>query len=298
MIYDLQHVTTYSYSARVDLAHHMLCLAPRDLPWQRVLKADISAQPGGARGQRRTDRFGNLIDRVTIDAPHDSLRIESVARVVVERKAPDLASPAWEDVRARLRDDGFPEAARESEFIYATPQTPALDEARALADLCFASRTPILRGARDLTRRIRAGFAFDPAATQVSTPLAEVFRTRRGVCQDFAHVALASLRSLGLAARYVSGYVRTFRTDGAPNLQGGDASHAWIAVWCPDAGWVEFDPTNDLVVTDQHVTVAHGRDYGDVSPIRGIILGGGEHSLSVAVRLAEVPAQELEDVRS
>jgi transglutaminase-like putative cysteine protease len=298
MIYDLQHVTTYTYSARVDLAHHMLCLAPRDLPWQRVLEADIVVQPGGARGKRRTDRFGNLVDRVTIDTQHESLRIESLARVAVERAAPDLASPAWENVRDRLRDDGFPSAATESEFIYATPQTPALDDARALAGLCFTAGTPVLRGARELTRRIRAGFIFDPAATEVSTPLAEVFRTRRGVCQDFAHVALASLRSLGLAARYVSGYVRTFSSDGRPNLQGGDASHAWIAVWCPDAGWVEFDPTNDLVVTDQHVTVAHGRDYADVSPIRGIILGGGDHSLSVAVRLAEVPALEMADVRS
>lgn len=298
MIYDLEHVTTYSYGARVDLAHHMLCLAPRDLPWQRVLHADISAHPGGARGQRRTDRFGNVIDRLTVDAPHDTLRIESTARVMVERQAPSLDAPAWEAVRDMLRDDGFPMAAAESEFIYATPQTPALDPARALAELCFAPGAPVLRGARELTRRIRAAFAFDPAATEVSTPLAEVFRTRRGVCQDFAHVALASLRSLGLAARYVSGYVRTFRGDGEPNLQGGDASHAWIAVWCPQSGWVEFDPTNDLVVTDQHVTVAHGRDYGDVSPIRGIILGGGEHSLSVAVRLTEVPTGELADVRS
>ncbi len=293
VLYDLSHNTSYSYGEPVDLAHHLLCLTPRNHGHQSVHSCHLLAKPAG-RVASGTDRFGNTVTYLTIDEPHDRFVVELRARVEVRKRAArNLAdSPAWEDVRDELADDGFPDPVEAAEFAFPTGQTPSLPELRSYAARSFTPGRPLLEAARALTGQIYRDFTFDATATLVSTPMTEVLKRRRGVCQDFAHVQIAALRTLGLAARYVSGYIQTLDRDGNPNLVGGDASHAWIAVWCPEAGWVEFDPTNDLVVGAQHVVLAWGRDYGDVSPTRGIILGGGEHDVEVAVALRAVPQDE------
>ncbi len=291
MIYDVTHRTTYEHGETVDLAHHVLCLTPRTFEYQRVKHVSLHAVPGGETNSL-TDHFGNTVTYLTIDEPHEEFVVELQAEVeVVDRPKVDLtATPPWEKVRDALAGDGFPAPVEESEFIHPTAQTPSLGALRSYAATSFTAARPLLAAVRDLTRRINTDFKFDPTATLVTTPLAEMFAERRGVCQDFAHLQIACLRGFGLAARYVSGYIQTLDKDGKPNLVGGDASHAWVAVYCPGLGWIEFDPTNDLMVGGQHVVLAWGRDYGDVSPTRGIILGGGRHQIDVAVRLVPVPA--------
>jgi transglutaminase-like putative cysteine protease len=209
------------------------------------------------------------------------------SQVEVSLPAPPdpAATPAWETVRTAL-SAAFPASVTAAEFLHASPLVAIGPEALAYAQPSFPAGRPVLAGALDLIRRIRGDFTYSPGATDISTPLDEVFARRVGVCQDFAHVAIAALRALGLAVGYVSGYIRTYhRADGAA-LRGADASHAWIAVWCgPEAGWVHVDPTNDLIVRDEHVIVAWGRDFSDVSPVRGVILGGGAHHYGVSVDL-------------
>ena len=192
--------------------------------------------------------------------------------------------PAWETVASTIRDDGFPADWAAAEFAYASPLAPEDAEARAYCAASLKAKRPITAALRDLTTRINRDFAYVPGATTVSTPVGEVMRIRRGVCQDFAHVMIAGLRAHGIPARYVSGYIRTNPPPGAPERRGGDASHAWAAAWCgPDLGWIEFDPTNDLVVGEEHIVLAYGRDFSDVSPLRGVILGGGAHTAEVSV---------------
>jgi transglutaminase-like putative cysteine protease len=287
--YALSHRTSYVYGESVDLAHHLLCLTPRSGAAQTVLSCRLHATPAG-RMTSGADRFGNTVTWLTIDEPHDRFTVELQAEVEVHARPAHVlaASKPWEQVRDLLVDDGFPEPVEACEFTFATAQTPLLPELRSYAARCFTAGRPVLEAARELTRQIHRDFTFDAAATLVSTPLAEVLKRRRGVCQDFAHLQIAALRTLGLAARYMSGYIQTLDKHGKPNLLGGDASHAWVSVWCPEAGWVEFDPTNDLVVDRQHVLLSWGRDYSDVSPTRGIILGGGAHTVDVAVALRAI----------
>lgn len=197
--------------------------------------------------------------------------------------APPAVTLPWETVRDRLRLDRAAEVLDAYQFAFDSPHVALDDDAHAYATASFPPGRPILDGVADLTRRIHAEFAYDPSATTVATPVGDVLRQRRGVCQDFAHLEIACLRTLGLAARYVSGYILTTPPPGAPRLVGADASHAWLAVWVGDEGWIDVDPTNDQLPRDQHVTVAWGRDYGDVSPLRGVVLGGGEHRMTVAV---------------
>jgi transglutaminase-like putative cysteine protease len=285
MIYAVRHVTAYGYAEPVDLSCHALRLTPRTLPHQQVIEAAVATRPAAARQTQSVDAFGNAVTYVAIEAPHRELIVESTATVDVEFPPPPAAAltPAWESVRDLLQGDGFPELVDISEFVHDSPLVESALGA-ALADGLFAPGRPLLEAALALNRRVNEGFAFDPTATAVSTPLADVVRLRRGVCQDFAHAMIAALRSVGLAARYVSGYVRNVRGDGAA-LAGADASHAWVSVYCPGAGWIDLDPTNARVVSDEHVVVGWGRDYADVSPIRGVILGGGAHRLAVEVRL-------------
>ena len=289
MIYAVSHRTTYSYAESVDLSHHVLRLRPRLLPYQRVVRANLIATPMPARSTDVIDHFGNIATYLTVEEPHERLVIEerSVVEVGFPPAPPAAAVADWESVRDLLSNGLSPELIEASEFTFESPLVPLLPEVAGYGAASFPPGRSLIEAARDLTQRIHHDFVFDPTATAVSTPLAEVMRQRRGVCQDFAHVEIAALRSLGLAARYVSGYIRTHRRDGARTI-GADASHAWVSVFCPDHGWVDFDPTNNLVVDDQHVVVAWGRDYADVSPIRGVILGGGHHSLDVAVELIPV----------
>lgn len=290
MIYELSHRTTYEYDHSVDLANHVLRLTPREFAAQAVAQANLITVPAVARLTSTTDHFGNGVTYLSIEEPHERFEVETRCIIdVTARPAVDVAaSPPWETVRAALIGDGFPAEPDVAEFAFPTAQTPALPIVRDYAARSFTPGRPILVAARELTKRIHDDFVFDSKATLVSTPLSEVMSKRRGVCQDFAQVMLAGLRAHGLAGRYISGYIQTFGRDGKPRLVGGDASHAWVSVWSPEHDWVEFDPTNDLMVSEQHVVLGWGRDYSDVSPILGIILGGGEHRLDVSVRLVPV----------
>ena len=288
MRYRLSHATHYAYGDPVDLAQHALHLRPRVCPHQRVIDWTLVTTPRPSRVAEHVDHFGNTVTILSIEEVHRALTIEVAATVDVAQPAPPAAADtrAWDEIRGHLWDGGFPVAVAESEFALSSPLAPVGPEVREYAEPSFAPGRPILEAVLDLTDRINADFAYDPTATEVSTPLPQVLVGRRGVCQDFAHLQAAALRSVGLAARYVSGYIRTYPVAGQEALRGADASHAWVAVWCgPDAGWIQVDPTNNLVARDEHVVLAWGRDYADVSPIRGVILGGGEHSLSVAVHL-------------
>ncbi len=291
MIRQVRHRTLYRYSTPVTLSHHLAHLAPRATPQQRCLGFDLSIDPPPRLIDHSTDYFGNETTYFELDVPHDQLRVEAVTTVAVTAP-PDLdfeAGPSWEAVAAQLAAD--PALAEAAEFTVPSAHVPVVPEAVDYARPSFPPGRPLLAAVRDLVARIRRDFRFDASATSIATPVAEVLAERHGVCQDFAHLAIACLRGLGLAARYVSGYIETRPPPGRTRLAGTDASHAWIAVWCPEAGWIEADPTNDLMPVDAHVVVAWGRDFADVSPLKGVILGGGRQAVDVAV---DVTAHEEE----
>jgi transglutaminase-like putative cysteine protease len=288
MQYLLSHRTTYRYASSVDSAHHIAHLRARAFPGQKVTSISIVTHPLPALAVQHVDHFGNHIDIYRIDRPHQRFDIEVRAAVDVQFPAPPPAedTPAWEEIRKALGGEGFPVPVEASEFVYESPLVPIDETLRDYGAASFKPGRPILAAARELTGRIKADFEYHPGATDISTPLHEVFEGKAGVCQDFAHVMIAALRAHGLAAAYVSGYIRTAHSAEEVALRGADASHAWVAVWCGEtAGWVHLDPTNDLVASQDHVAVAWGRDFADVSPLRGVILGGGRHAYSVAVTL-------------
>ena len=288
MHYLLSHRTTYTYASTVDSAHHIAHLRARDIPGQKVNSISIVTNPLPALAAQHIDHFGNLIDIYRIDKPHTRFDIEVRAEVDVCFPEPPAAAstPPWEDIRASLLGDGFPTHVEASEFVHESPLVPSVEALRAYGAQSFTAGRPVLEAARELTSRIKADFEYHPGATDISTPLADVFAGKAGVCQDFAHVQIAVLRAHGLAAGYVSGYIRTVHSREELALRGADASHAWVAVWCgAEAGWVHLDPTNDLIAHEDHVAVAWGRDFSDVSPLRGVILGGDSHSYGVAVTL-------------
>jgi transglutaminase-like putative cysteine protease len=291
MKYLLSHRTSYTYASSVDSAHHIAHLRARTFPGQKVDSIGIATNPVPALAVQHVDHFGNNIDIYRIDKPHTRFDIE--VRAAVDVRFPDPPpfdeTPPWEEIRAILEGKGFPAPVEASEFVHDSPLVPAVAALKAYGAQSFTPGRPILAAARELTSRIKADFEYHPGATDISTPLAEVFDGKAGVCQDFAHVEIAALRAHGLAAGYVSGYIRTVHSKEEIALRGADASHAWVALWCGEtAGWVHLDPTNDLVVSEDHVAVAWGRDFSDVSPLRGVILGGESHSYGVAVTL--VPA--------
>jgi len=282
--YALRHVTAYRYASAVDLASHMLHLTPRAVPGQVVLAHRIGLTPSATHRHCGRDHFGNGVTWLSIEAPHDAFEVVLEADVEVAFAPPAARpSPPWEQVRdAALTPAGW-EAA---EFALPSPFAPAEAAAGAYAAASFRPGRPVLEAVRELTGRIRRDFAFKPGVTTISTPVAQVLAQRAGVCQDFAHVMIAALRAHGLPARYHSGYVRTRPPPGQQRRQGADQSHAWVGCWLgPALGWVQLDPTNDLVVTDEHLLLGWGRDYGDVSPVRGILLGGGRQTLTVSVDL-------------
>jgi len=290
MIYRLTHTTTYQYAGTVSLSHHLLRLRPRDLPRQRCLESEISIEPRPEVQCEHRDYFGNAVTFLTIEGSHRSLVIAS--RSLVEVAAPNRVEPSqtppWD--RARELSDAAPEASLlASEFTYSSPLIKKQPEFAAYASRSFPAGRPLLEAVLHLTARMRADFKFDPKATTVATPLLDVFKKRRGVCQDFAQLQIGFLRGMGIPARYVSGYLETDPPAGKPRLAGADASHAWVSFYCPGAGWIDVDPTNNLLVAERHITVAWGRDFSDVSPVRGIIVGSGEHSLEVAVDVLPVP---------
>jgi transglutaminase-like putative cysteine protease len=279
------HRTGYAYSEPVSTSHHEAHLAPRDGEGRRTLVHDVAITPSPSMRRERFDYFGNRALHFSLREPHRALEVVTTSVVdLVALPAPVLAaSPAWESVRDRVSTDRRRDLLDAYGFVFDSPMVKASAGLREYAAASFPAGRPLLEGVRELTARIRNDFTYDASATEVSTPLAEVFRRRRGVCQDFAHLQIAGLRGLGLPARYVSGYLLTHPPPGRPRLIGADASHAWISTFVPDLGWIDFDPTNDLIPSDEHVTVAYGRDFSDVTPLKGVILGGGRHEVKVSV---------------
>jgi transglutaminase-like putative cysteine protease len=245
----------------------------------------LSIQPHPVTRTERVDYFGNLVSLFTVREPHKELVVEARSEVVMNGKGSPWPheSPAWEEVTDSLPNERTHEGLEAYQFVFESPRIRKREEFASYARESFTPGRPMLEALLDLTACIHRDFRFDSKSTNVRTPAEEVFRKRRGVCQDFAHVQIACLRSLNLAARYVSGYLRTYPPPGQPRLVGADASHAWVSVYCPGAGWFDVDPTNNVVPSEGHVTLAWGRDYGDVSPLRGLILGGGAHTVKVAV---------------
>ena len=287
MIYRILHRTTYRYKYPVSVGNHVACLKPRSLAHHHLAFSALKIQPTPAICTERLDYFGNLLCFFTIQEPHKELVVEARSEVTVEvnsRNSWQHALP-WEEAVNSLPDDQSPEGLEAYQFGFDSPRVRIRPEFAAYARHSFTPRRPIAESLLDLTERIHKDFRFDSKVTNVRTPTEEVFKKRRGVCQDFAHLQIACLRSLGLAARYVSGYLRTYPPPGKPRLVGADASHAWVSAYVPGAGWLDLDPTNNLVPSVEHVTLAWGRDYSDVSPLRGLILGGGSHTLKVSVDL-------------
>ncbi|MEQ1897046.1 MAG: transglutaminase family protein [Vicinamibacterales bacterium] len=280
MRYKTRHVTRYRYEATVSQCHSEVRLAPRHLAWQRVLESSIQTEPEAASFQDHADYFGNDVTSFTILESHDVFTTTATSLVQVdERPAVTDGGMAWETVRQDLAGHARPDLLKAFEFSLSSPFVPCDPALADYARISFTTGRPIADASMDLMRRIHGDFRYEPKTTSVDTPLIEAFRSRRGVCQDFAHVMVGALRSLGLAARYVSGYLRS----GA--LVGAEASHAWVAVFVPGAGWLELDPTNNVRPGIGHVTLAWGRDYGDVTPVKGIALGGGQQIVEVEVRV-------------
>jgi transglutaminase-like putative cysteine protease len=281
--YKVRHLTRYRYGESVTNSQHDLHLLPRDLPNQRCLSADLDIKPVPTVYRERVDYFGNRAAHVVLESAHSKLAVTAHSRVDVtlpERFAPDL-DVAWEAAAAHMAYDRDQLPVQEMSFP--SPYIVPSDNLRVYARGSFPTGQPVLKGCLDLMARVYGDFTYDPKATTIATPLDEVLSKRRGVCQDFSHLMIACLRSLGLAARYVSGYLVTLPPPGKPRLVGADASHAWLSVFSPRFGFVDVDPTNNAVVGDQHITLAIGRDFGDVTPLRGVVLGGGRHDLEVAV---------------
>ena len=288
--YRIEHETRYEDESTVATSQHVACLRPRELPCQHVQEHFLTIAPEPSSLAERRDYFGNVVDHVTLLRPHDALTVTSRSVVRVESRPvadPDTSLP-WETVRDGLKYRKGAPASEVSQFAFTSPYTAPSADVVTFASRSFAPGRALLAAAVDLMHRIYDEFTFDPAATTITTPITKVLAERRGVCQDFAHFQIACLRALGLPARYVSGYLLTDPPPGHARLIGADASHAWVSVNCPVHGWVDLDPTNDVVTDRRHVTVAWGRDYGDVSPLRGVILGGGQHVLKVGVSVLPV----------
>ncbi|WP_395599445.1 transglutaminase N-terminal domain-containing protein [Pseudomonas sp. A1437] len=291
--YQIFHDTCYHYDSPVSLAQQLAHLWPRECSWQRCTQRQLLISPQPSARRDELDVFGNPLTRLAFERPHDELQVN--ARLTVEVLArPSLdfnQSPAWELTRNALTYSSQPLPSDLLEACRYRFQSPYVHLKRSFVEFsqsCFPPGQPLLLGVQALMQKIFSEFTFDAEATQVATPLVEVLERRRGVCQDFAHLMLACLRSRGLAARYISGYLLTRPPPGQPRLIGADASHAWVSVFCPVLGWVDFDPTNNVQPALEHITLAWGRDFSDVSPLRGVILGGGSHDPEVQVTVMPV----------
>lgn len=286
--YRIRHITEYRYEAPVSIAHNLAHLAPRDTDHQHAINNRLSIEPVPNHITRLRDYFGNWVHMFSLEEPHHVFRLSSNSRVTVQTPPErDLAaSPAWETVLDHMQTSPEPAAVGALELTFGSPLVQWDNAIREYAQVSFPKGRPLLEGALDLTHRIYTEFAYQPGVTTITTPVHEVFAARTGVCQDFAHLQLACLRSLGLPARYVSGYLLTHPPPGVEKRVGADESHAWVAVYCPVHGYVDLDPTNDVIAGQEHTTVAWGRDFGDVTPLKGVVLGGGSHTVTVSVDVA------------
>ena len=285
--YRITHITTYHYADPVSVCHNEAYLTPRTFERQVCDYHRLSITPAPSSSGRRTDYFDNPLVYFSFNNGFETIQIKTISRVEV-RGQPAIehseAGPAWESIAELLRSSRDSAALHASQFVYESPRVRISNELKAYGQKAFSRGRPIAEALMALTAQIHRDFEFDPRATTVHTPIEEVWQNRKGVCQDFAHLEIAVLRSLGLAARYVSGYLRTYPPPGKPRLVGADASHAWLGVYCGgEFGWIDVDPTNNKQVTDEHITLAWGRDYSDVCPLKGVFVGGGRHTLDVSV---------------
>ena len=286
MNYKITHKTEYSYTHPVNLCYNEARLTPRNFAYQACSDSQLVVEPEPKECRERQDFFGNTVHYFTIQQPHNQLTVTVTSHVDVkgrERQRDFAEHLAWEETHRQLHTDSDPEILEMRQYILNSPMIPPMPELRIYAETSFTKGRPLLEAVEDLTTRLYADFTYDPGFTTVATPLADVIRYRRGVCQDFAHLGIGCLRALGLAARYVSGYIETDPPPDQEPLAGADASHAWFSVYLPQLGWIDFDPTNNQIPTDRHITIAWGRDYADVTPLKGVVFGSGTHELFVAV---------------
>ncbi|MES2088523.1 MAG: transglutaminase family protein [Pseudomonadota bacterium] len=296
----VEHETRYHYAQPVEMAQHIACLRPLSDAGQSLELFEMNVSPTPAQHSTRRDAFGNSRAYFALNAAHRELTVVARSHVTVQHRYPGLDASkglTCGEVRERLTYRAEAPFESASEFSYASPFVPMHDELRAYAAPSLLDDRPLAEAAIELMNRIHADFKYAPASTDISTPILSVFARRQGVCQDFAHLMLGCLRACGLAGRYVSGYLLTLPPAGQTPLVGADASHAWLSVWCPGLGlaladdWLDVDPTNDCVPATHHIRVAHGRDFGDVTPLRGVIRGGRDHTLMVRVTTRLLPDQ-------
>ena len=293
--YSVIHQTDYSYQSVVALSQQYLHLSPRNFAWQQTVSHQIQVDPAPEDSSDCLDYFANATKKLTVTVPHQMLivRAESVVDVYPRPTLEQLAGGApWEDLQAAMRLSAGAADLDPYQYLYNSPHVQCHAALRDYALASFTPGRPLLDAAFDLTCRITDDFQFDPDATNIHTTLDEVMQGRRGVCQDFAHVMIGCLRALGLPARYVSGYILTHPPEGQARLIGADASHAWASLWSPRFGWVDFDPTNRCLVQHEHITLGWGRDYSDVTPLRGIVLGGGSQLLGVSVTVTPLTQEQ------
>ncbi len=292
MKYKITHTTQYQYSQAVSVCHSEARLLPRSFNGQQCLSSKLEITPQAANLQERLDFFGNRIVFFELQQAHEQLTVTAHSEVDVADSSKQISMPlqdSWENLATRLHDPLNPATSNVDDFLQLhllslhSEMIPNLPEIRDYAAASFQTGWSVINVAEDLTRRIYQDFSYDPSFTTITTPLARVFAHKRGVCQDFAHLAIACLRSVGLPARYVSGYIETTPPPGQIKLAGSDASHAWFSVFQPEQGWQDFDPTNNCATGEQHITLAWGRDYHDIAPFKGLARGGNQHQVSVAV---------------
>ncbi|QFR34242.1 transglutaminase family protein [Ancylobacter sp. TS-1] len=297
MKYDIHQTTAYRYASPVPVARHVVRMVPVDRPNQRVVSSQFSVEPEPVEWTETRDFFGNKVVHIRIETPHTSFTVHTRARVEVEEPPAVEADsgPSWEEVREAADESADLSGGSPAHHLYPSPAVPLSEAITRWAADSFPPGRAMLAGAIDLMIRLHAEFTYDPRATDVSTPPLEAFEMRRGVCQDFAHIMIAGMRGLGLPAAYVSGFLRTEPPPGKERLQGADATHAWVSVWCgEEIGWQGLDPTNALIVATDHVVLAVGRDYTDVAPIGGVVFGSGGQKLNVEVDVIPLPEPQAE----
>ena len=296
MIFEVTHKTSYSYADTVALCQNLLRLHPRDHAWQKCVRHELSITPAPSSQYHQVDFFGNHVTWISLEEHHSKFHICATSEVHVDPRPPAdvAASLPWEQARDLLRTSADPTHIEATQYVFGSRHVVTSDDLADYARTAFQPGRPMLEAAMELTEQIHNDFTFMPGSTDLGTSAMEVLRTRRGVCQDFAHLQLGCLRSLGLAGRYVSGYLVTRPPPGRPRLVGADVSHAWISVFEPHLGWVDFDPTNGVMPSDQHITIAWARDYDEIAPVRGITVGGASQWLGVAVDVVPVDEKRVD----
>ena len=285
-MYKIIHKTEYSYNHPVNFCYNEARLTPRSFAYQDCTDSQFVVEPKPKACRERQDFFGNTVYYFTIQQPHNQLTVTVTSHVEVRSREQqrDFAEHlSWEAARQQLHTDLDPEILEIRQYILNSPMIPMMPELHAYAEKSFIKECPLLDAVEDLSARLYTDFTYDPDFTTIATPLDDVIKHRRGVCQDFAHLGIGCLRALGFAARYISGYIETKPPPNTEPLSGADASHAWFSVYLPQLGWVDFDPTNNQIPADRHITIAWGRDYADVTPLKGVVFGSGTHELSVSV---------------